>query len=273
MEKKLGGWEGRMFSFSFWIWNTMKFKRVEAPPLQIYQFSLGYMWSLEVEGIGPPWDPLEIEIPLSSWCFDSRIILMFWFKVADPKERSLSQRLNCSGFWIWFGSIRICAPSPLLMIANRHPMPLAFCTKHLQNKSMRWLYVRLLDADLRAHIKGNDPDFSLNKLAFFSEATGAVQHLGSTKCSVQCKEAIIASRLCIVQNLTEQWPNPAWTAPCSSQDWWSQKPHCCSELLGGRWGLFSRRVVLSNVKEESIILRHCLLEKILHHKQCPETLF
>ena len=37
------------------------------------------------------------------------------------------------------------------------------------------MYVRLLDADLRAHIKGNDPDFSLNKLAFFSEATGAVQ--------------------------------------------------------------------------------------------------
>ncbi|CAK8991868.1 Uncharacterized protein SCF082_LOCUS2843, partial [Durusdinium trenchii] len=32
-----------------------------------------------------------------------------------------------------------------------------------------------LDSELRAHIKGNDPSFELNKLAFFAEATGAVQ--------------------------------------------------------------------------------------------------
>ena len=36
-------------------------------------------------------------------------------------------------------------------------------------------FVRLLDGDLRAHIKGNDPSFEMNKLAFFAEATGAVQ--------------------------------------------------------------------------------------------------
>lgn len=35
--------------------------------------------------------------------------------------------------------------------------------------------LRLLDADLRAQIRGNDPSFDLNKLAFFAEATGAVQ--------------------------------------------------------------------------------------------------
>jgi len=35
--------------------------------------------------------------------------------------------------------------------------------------------VRLLDGDLRAHIKGNDPSFEMNKLAFFAEATGQVQ--------------------------------------------------------------------------------------------------
>jgi acyl-CoA hydrolase len=32
-----------------------------------------------------------------------------------------------------------------------------------------------LDSELRAHIKGNDPTFEISKLAFFSEATGAVQ--------------------------------------------------------------------------------------------------
>lgn len=35
--------------------------------------------------------------------------------------------------------------------------------------------LRALDSELRAHIKGNDPSFELNKLAFFAEATGAVQ--------------------------------------------------------------------------------------------------
>lgn len=35
--------------------------------------------------------------------------------------------------------------------------------------------VRTLDAELRAHIKGNDPNFQLEKLAFFAEATGSVQ--------------------------------------------------------------------------------------------------
>ena len=35
--------------------------------------------------------------------------------------------------------------------------------------------LRTLDAELRAHVKGNDPGFDLSKLAFFAEATGMVQ--------------------------------------------------------------------------------------------------
>ena len=35
--------------------------------------------------------------------------------------------------------------------------------------------VRTLDAELRSHIRGNDPMFEITKLAFFAEATGEVQ--------------------------------------------------------------------------------------------------
>ena len=34
---------------------------------------------------------------------------------------------------------------------------------------------RTLDAELRAHVKGNDASFDLTKLAFYAEATGSVQ--------------------------------------------------------------------------------------------------
>lgn len=35
--------------------------------------------------------------------------------------------------------------------------------------------LRALDSELRAHIRGNDPEFDLSKLAFYGEATGCVQ--------------------------------------------------------------------------------------------------
>ena len=46
-----------------------------------------------------------------------------------------------------------------------------FCLNFLADM----ILLRTLDAELRSHIRGNDPMFEISKLAFFTEATGAVQ--------------------------------------------------------------------------------------------------
>ena len=56
----------------------------------------------------------------------------------------------------------------LLTIACQDPASDIFSSSTCQK-------LRALDSELRAHIKGNDPNFDLSKLAFYAEATGSVQ--------------------------------------------------------------------------------------------------
>ncbi len=208
--------------------------------------------------------------------------------VADPKECRLSQCLKNIVWVSGFGSIRIHAPSPLLMIAVmcRYPTPLAFARSTCKTNEMIVCQAAWCGPTCSHQRKWSWFFFEQASFLFWSDwCSSRKPHLGSTKCCVQRKEAIIASRLCIVQNFAEQWPNPAWTAPCSSQDRWSQKPYCFSELLGGRLGFFPedvfsalwRKKPLRNffpisgtcVYNSSIIL---LMEKILHQQWCLKTM-
>lgn len=49
------------------------------------------------------------------------------------------------------------------------------CCHVLPKPNPEFNRLRALDSELRAHVKGNDPSFDINKLAFFAEATGTVQ--------------------------------------------------------------------------------------------------
>lgn len=66
----------------------------------------------------------------------------------------------------------------------------ALTNKTIQEKTLiiQWslFALRALDSELRAHIKGGDPQFDVTKLAFFQEATGIAQetHIAEAQSAV-----------------------------------------------------------------------------------------
>ena len=57
----------------------------------------------------------------------------------------------------------------------QHVISMWVCKQFEHVSSYVLCLLRALDSELRSHIRGNDPMFEISKLAFFAEATGAVQ--------------------------------------------------------------------------------------------------